>query len=77
MFIYKVLELLDIGPKVHFVFNEYVKYGVFIATEDLNVNDMMFNSASVISNTFLKEIRPYIYPHVLTANHYYNNDNYK
>ena len=36
MFIYKVLELLNIGPKVHFVFNEHVKYGVFIATEELS-----------------------------------------
>lgn len=36
MFIYKVLELLNVGPKVHFVFNEHAKYGVFIATEDLN-----------------------------------------
>ena len=42
LFVYKVLELLGVGPKVHVVFNEFVKYGLFIITEDLNSDKEQF-----------------------------------
>lgn len=36
LFIYKVLEKLNVGPKSHFIINPYLKDGLFIATEDIN-----------------------------------------
>lgn len=42
MFIYKTFELMNIGPKVHFLLNQYIRDGLFIATEDLCSKDKAF-----------------------------------
>jgi len=42
LFTYKVLDLIELGPKVHFMVNPYLKDGLFIITEDLNSQDYEF-----------------------------------
>lgn len=42
LFTYKVLELIGLGPKVHFVVNSYLKDALFIVTEDLNTKTFDF-----------------------------------
>ena len=42
LFIYKVLDLIELGPKVHFMVNPYLKDGLFIITEDLNSQNYKF-----------------------------------
>lgn len=64
-FIYKVLEQLNIGPKVHFVINPYVNRGFYIATKDIS-GDEYFSSMTSMEkkieiessgeNKFLKNI---------------------
>lgn len=44
LFIYKVLEKLNIGPKVHFAINKYLKKGVFILSEDLSEGNRVFTT---------------------------------
>ena len=36
LFVYKVLELIELGPKIHFIINPYLKDGVLLVTENLN-----------------------------------------
>ena len=36
LFVYKVLELIELGPKIHFMINPYLKDGVLLVTENLN-----------------------------------------
>ena len=36
LFVYKVLELIELGPKIHFMINPYLKDGVLLVTESLN-----------------------------------------
>jgi hypothetical protein len=36
LFIYKVLELIELGPKIHFMINPYLKDGILLVTENLN-----------------------------------------
>jgi len=42
LFVYKVLELIDLGPKIHFMINPYLKDGVFLVTENLNDSENIF-----------------------------------
>ncbi|MBQ3876233.1 MAG: hypothetical protein II796_01720 [Oscillospiraceae bacterium] len=42
LFVYKVLEQLGHGPKVHFFINPYINYGLYIVTEDLNSEPNVF-----------------------------------
>ena len=42
LFVYKVLELIELGPKTHFMVNPYLKDGVLIVTENLNNTDNIF-----------------------------------
>ena len=36
LFVYKVLEMIELGPKIHFMINPYLKDGVLLVTENLN-----------------------------------------
>ena len=36
LFVYKVLELIELGPKIHFIINPYLKDGILLVTENLN-----------------------------------------
>ena len=36
LFVYKVLELIELGPKIHFMINPYLKDGILLVTENLN-----------------------------------------
>ena len=42
LFVYKVLELMELGPKIHFMINPYLKDGILLVTENLNDQDNMF-----------------------------------
>ena len=42
LFIYKVLELMELGPKIHFMVNPYLKDGILLVTENLNDHDNSF-----------------------------------
>ena len=50
LFTYKVLELIGLGPKVHFMLNPYLKDGLFIVSEDLNSPDFEFIEMGKNSN---------------------------
>ena len=50
LFTYKVLELIELGPKVHFMLNPYLKDGLFIVSEDLNSPDFEFIEMGKNSN---------------------------
>ena len=52
LFVYKVLESLEIGPKVHFFKVPSVVDGFFILTEDLNVADKHFIEMGKIDKYF-------------------------
>ncbi len=41
-FVYRVLEQLEFGPKVHFMINPYIIKGFYIVTEDLNTSGFTF-----------------------------------
>lgn len=64
LFIYKVLEQLNVGPKSHFIINPFLKDGLFIATEDLNTKSESFIEMGkmdpvleVVINSILIEMR--------------------
>jgi len=42
LFVYKVLELIELGPKIHFMINPYLKDGIFLVTENLNGQGNIF-----------------------------------
>ena len=42
LFVYKVLELIELGPKIHFMINPYLKDGVLLVTENLNDSENKF-----------------------------------
>ena len=50
LFTYKVLELIGLGPKVHFMLNPHLKDGLFIVSEDLNSPDFEFIEMEKNSN---------------------------
>ena len=50
LFTYKVLELIELGPKVHFMLNPYLKDGLFIVSEDLNSPHCKFIEMGKIDN---------------------------
>ena len=49
LFIYKVLELMGLGPKVYFLVNPYLKDGLYIITENLNEENKEFIEISKIN----------------------------
>lgn len=64
LFIYKVLEQLNVGPKSYFIINPYLKDGLFIATEDINTETESFIEMGkmdpvleVVINNILIEMR--------------------
>lgn len=64
LFIYKVLEQLNVGPKSFFIINPYLKDGLFIVTEDLNTQSESFIEMGkmdpvleVVINNILIEMR--------------------
>ena len=50
LFTYKALELIGLGPKVHFMVNPNIKDGLFIVTEDLNSPDYKFIEMGKLDN---------------------------
>ena len=42
LFVYKVLELIELGPKIHFMINPYLKDGVLLVSENLNEEENKF-----------------------------------
>ncbi|MDR1474000.1 MAG: hypothetical protein LBI41_05595 [Lactobacillales bacterium] len=52
-FVYKLLEHLDLGPKVHFMINPYINNGFYIVTEDLNSAENQFFELDQISDVGL------------------------
>ena len=42
LFVYKVLEMIELGPKIHFMINPYLKDGVLLVTENLNDSENKF-----------------------------------
>ena len=42
LFVYKVLQLMELGPKIHFMINPYLKDGILLVTENLNDQDNIF-----------------------------------
>ncbi|MDR0614717.1 MAG: hypothetical protein LBF82_01965 [Lactobacillales bacterium] len=52
-FVYKLLEHLDLGPKVHFMINPYINNGFYIVTEDLNSGGNQFFELDQISDVEL------------------------
>ena len=49
LFVYKVLEMIELGPKIHFMINPYLKDGVFLVTENLNDSENTFIEMSKTS----------------------------
>ena len=49
LFVYKVLEMIKLGPKIHFMINPYLKDGVFLVTENLNDSENTFIEMSKTS----------------------------
>ncbi|MDR1012909.1 MAG: hypothetical protein LBL38_01415, partial [Lactobacillales bacterium] len=49
-FVYKLLESLNLGPKVHFLLNPYINNGFYIVTEDLNNAESEFIELGEIEN---------------------------
>ncbi len=50
LFTYKVLELIGLGPKVHFMLNPHLKDGLFIVSEDLNSSHCKFIEIGKMDN---------------------------
>ena len=42
LFVYKILQLMELGPKIHFMINPYLKDGILLVTENLNDQDNIF-----------------------------------
>lgn len=53
-FIYRLSELLNFTPEVHFFINPYVRDGFYIATKDLAQNNYLFYEFSDICNIYKK-----------------------
>ena len=54
LFVYKVLELMGLGPKIHFMVNPYLKDGVLLVTENLNDPEYKFiEMAKTIETEFI------------------------
>ena len=52
LFVYKVLEMIELGPKIHFMINPYLKDGVLLATENLNDSENEFIEMNKTNNLY-------------------------
>ena len=50
LFVYKVFDVLNIGPKVHFAINKNLKKSIFIFTEDLTEGNKKFITMDAFDN---------------------------
>ena len=57
LFIYKVLELIELGPKIHFMINPYLKDGILLVTENLNFPENKFIEMAKINDSDFLEIQ--------------------
>ncbi len=56
LFVYKFLELIGLGPKVHFLVNPYIKDGLFISTEDVNTDSEKFVEIGKINQMLITNL---------------------
>ena len=69
LFVYKVLELIGLGPKIHFMVNPYLKDSVLLVTENLNEPEYKFiEMVKTIETDFIDILLNFDYENYMIKN---------